>query len=150
MQNLPEQWNQATHFFDLPDFLTFKATNSLSRSSCSLVSKWTYSAHDGWDKDFWTKIGLDEIVNNNFYNIGPVVLPPGDPVGEGLTSKAAAEMVLQPHTPVGASLIDAHCGGIGTIGVNVSDTKLPCVNKPLTERIAIICGTSSCHMAVSF
>ena len=40
-------------------------------------------------------------------------------------------------------------GGIGTIGSDISGVKLPCDGKSITERISFICGTSSCHMAVS-
>lgn len=42
----PEIWRRAGHFFDLPDYLTFRATRSLSRSLCSLVCKWTYVSGD--------------------------------------------------------------------------------------------------------
>ena len=31
LQNLPDTWNKAGHFFDLPDFLTWRSTGSLSR-----------------------------------------------------------------------------------------------------------------------
>ena len=43
-KNLPSSWNRAALLFDLPDFLTWKATGSESRSLCSLVCKWNYSA----------------------------------------------------------------------------------------------------------
>lgn len=36
---------------------------------------------------------------------------------------------------------------LGIIGAAVEGTALPC--KSITSRLAIICGTSSCHMAVS-
>lgn len=39
--------------------------------------------------------------------------PPGSPLGEGLTQEAAADLGLDPGTAVGASLIDAHAGGLG-------------------------------------
>lgn len=39
---------------------------------------------------------------------------PGTPVGRGLTAEAAADLGLIPGTAVGASLIDAHAGGLGT------------------------------------
>ena len=38
---------------------------------------------------------------------------PGDPVGEGLSLQAAEELGLIKGTPVAASLIDAHAGGVG-------------------------------------
>ena len=41
-KNMPAVWEQAKHFFDLSDFLTWKATGgkSANRSLCSLVCKW--------------------------------------------------------------------------------------------------------------
>lgn len=40
--------------------------------------------------------------------------------------------------------------GLGVMGADVSGHHLPCENQPITSRMAVICGTSSCHMAVSF
>lgn len=40
-------------------------------------------------------------------------------------------------------------GGIGTIGGDISGLNLPVEGNSITERISFICGTSSCHMAVS-
>ena len=41
-QHLPDAWKRAAHFFDLPDFLTYRATGETTRSLCSLVCKWAY------------------------------------------------------------------------------------------------------------
>ena len=59
-----EVWDKATGFYDLSDFLTFKATGSQVRSLCSLVCKWTYrgladeNGPEGFDKSFFQSIGL--------------------------------------------------------------------------------------------
>ncbi|XP_066537242.1 FGGY carbohydrate kinase domain-containing protein [Hoplias malabaricus] len=149
-ENLREScWKEAAHFFDLPDFLSWKATGSLSRSLCTLVCKWTYSPPDGWDDSFWTTIGLEDLLENKHSKIGEQTCCPGRPVGEGLTQEAAKDLGLTPGTAVGASLIDAHAGGLGVIGADVTGHRLPCENQPITSRMALICGTSSCHMAVS-
>lgn len=78
---------------------------------------------------------------------------------------------------MGTSLIDAHAGGLGkslllmisvivslamyfntdNLNFNISSQgvigadlgSLLTDDKPLTSRLAVICGTSSCHMAVS-
>ncbi|XBY06346.1 hypothetical protein ABR759_14570 [Escherichia coli] len=52
-----------------------------------------------------------------FIRIGHHIVSPGTPCGNGLTAQAAAEMGLLPGTPVAVGLIDAHAGGIGTVGV---------------------------------
>lgn len=149
-ENLREScWNKAAHFFDLPDFLSWKATGSLLRSLCTLVCKWTYCPPEGWDAGFWTSIGLEDLLENNFSKIGSVTCSPGSPLGDGLTHNAAADLGLEPGTAVGASLIDAHAGGLGVIGADVKGFHLPCEDQPITSRMALICGTSTCHMAIS-
>ncbi|XP_028283633.1 FGGY carbohydrate kinase domain-containing protein [Parambassis ranga] len=142
-------WDRAAHFFDLPDFLSWKATGSLTRSLCTLVCKWTYCPPEGWDTSFWTSIGLEDLLEDNFSKIGSVTCSPGSPLGDGLTQDAAADLGLVPGTAVGASLIDAHAGGLGVIGADVKSFHLPCENRPITSRMAMICGTSTCHMAIS-
>ncbi|XP_037538024.1 FGGY carbohydrate kinase domain-containing protein [Nematolebias whitei] len=149
-ENLKDScWDKAAHFFDLPDFLSWKATGSLTRSLCTLVCKWTYCPSEGWDASFWTSIGLGDLLDNNFSKIGSATCSPGSPLGEGLTVEAAADLGLNPGTAVGASLIDAHAGGLGVIGADVHGFDLPCELQPLTSRLVMVCGTSTCHMAIS-
>lgn len=147
-ENLPQSWSKAAHFFDLPDFLTWKATGDLSRSLCSTVCKWTYLGHEQrWDDGFFHAIGLGEIADEGFRQIGTDVLPMATPVGAGLSTEAAAALGLPAGTKVGASAIDAHAGGIGVIGADLG-TGVP-DDAALLSRLALIGGTSSCHMAVS-
>ena len=57
----------------------------------------------------------------------------------------AAALGLLPGTPVGASLIDAHAGGIGTIGGRGADG----APANVLDRLAYIMGTSACIMATT-
>ncbi|XP_043990658.1 FGGY carbohydrate kinase domain-containing protein isoform X1 [Gambusia affinis] len=149
-ENLKDScWDKAAHFFDLPDFLSWKATGSTTRSLCTLVCKWTYCPPSGWDPSFWISIGLADLLENNFSKIGSATCSPGSPLAGGLTPQAAADLGLTPGTAVGASLIDAHAGGLGVIGADVQGFDLPCEGWPITSRMAMICGTSTCHMAIS-
>ncbi|XP_070365880.1 FGGY carbohydrate kinase domain-containing protein isoform X7 [Equus asinus] len=149
-ENLRETcWDKAGHFFDLPDFLSWKATGVTARSLCSLVCKWTYSAEKGWDDSFWKTIGLEDFVADNYSKIGNQVLPPGASLGNGLTPEAAKDLGLPAGVAVAASLIDAHAGGLGVIGADVRGHGLSCEGQPVTSRLAVICGTSSCHMGIS-
>lgn len=146
-KNLPQKWLQYGYFFDLPDFLTWKATGSLSRSLCSLVCKWNYECSNekmGWNEEFLHKIGLDDLILNNYEKIGDRVLIPGEACGNGLSKEVADILGLKPQIPVATSIIDAHAGGLGMIG-----TATPDVDDEISSRLSLICGTSTCHMAVS-
>ncbi|MXP65812.1 ribulokinase [Roseomonas sp. M0104] len=146
-ENLPEAWRRAAHFFDLPDYLTWRATGSLTRSLCSTVCKWTYLGQQGrWDAGYFRAIGLGDLAEEGFRRIGTEILPPGAPLG-GLSAEAAAALGLPPGIPVGASAIDAHAGGLGVIGAALDGTAPD--REALRRRLALIGGTSSCHMAVS-
>lgn len=151
-ENLPVAWRQAAHFFDLPDYLTFRATGDATRSLCSTVCKWTYLGHrkgegQGWDSGYFRRVGLGDLADEGFRRVGQVVRPMGQPVASGLTPRAARELGLVPGTPVGVSIIDAHAGGLGMLGA-VLDGRAP-TPAALNRRLALIGGTSSCHMAVS-
>lgn len=155
-ENMPKTWKRATRYFDLPDFLVFRATGTDVRSLCSTVCKWTYMGHETpstegsvgrWDESYWKKIGIPEFPKEGWSRIGQRVRPMGEPAGNGLSATAAKELGLVAGTPVGVSIIDAHAGGLGLIGAAL-DNKVP-TPKSLEERIALIGGTSSCHMAVS-
>lgn len=145
-RNLPEAFARTAHFFDLADYLTFRSSGDTARSTCTVTCKWTYLAHERrWDEGYFRLIGLEELAAGDFVRIGNRMVEPGTGLGSGLTQKAAAELGLAPGTPVGAGLIDAHAGGVGTIG-GQDRTGHPA--DPL-RRIAFIMGTSACAMAVA-
>lgn len=141
----PEVYHEAGDFFDLADFLSWRATGSRERSVCTVTCKWTYLAHEArWDPDYFQTIGLGELVDDDFARIGSTIVDIATPLGSGLTKQAAAELGLVSGTPVGAPLIDAHAGGVGTLG----GTGPNGAADPAGE-LALIMGTSSCAMALT-
>lgn len=74
----------------------------------------------GWNKSYFTAVGLEDLLANNSRKIGSQILSPGVSVGNGLSENSAKELGLKPGTPVGTSLIDAHAGGLGLIGCSVN------------------------------
>ncbi len=141
----PETMAMAGHFFNLTDYLTWRATGALQRSTCTVACKFAYLAHERrWDGDFFDSVGLGALKNDNFARIGAKVVEPGVALGQGLTAEAARAMGLQAGTPVGAGVIDAHAGALGTIGASdggkLADPR---------RRLALILGTSASCMAVS-
>jgi D-ribulokinase len=124
LENRPEVFSLAWQFFDLTDFLTWKATGDLSRSTCTVTCKWTYLAHERrWDESYFRNIGLGVLADEAFSRIGQAVVDPGTPLGDGLTLHAAAELG----------------GGIGTVGAD---------GEP-EDRLAYVFGTSSCTMTTT-
>lgn len=105
------------------------------------------AGRSGWQAGFFQAIGLGDWVDENYARIGTDIQPMGQAVGRGLTETAAQELGLQAGTAVGVSIIDAHAGGIGMIGM--PDTKNGTTPENLDNRLALIGGTSSCHMVVS-
>jgi ribulose kinase len=77
-----------------------------------------------------------------------LILTAGQPVGQGLTEKAAKDFGLLPGTPVGSAVIDAYAGWVGTIAAK-SDTDRSTGRLKLEEsshRLAACAGTSTCHI----
>ncbi|WP_316213968.1 FGGY-family carbohydrate kinase [Bradyrhizobium sp. SZCCHNR2032] len=145
-RHLRQSFDEAGHFFDLADYLTFRATGSPARSMCTVTCKWNYLAHDGrWSADYFRRIGLQDFVEENYARIGTDIVAPGTPLGAGLSRAAAQDLGLTPGTPVGASLIDAHAGGVGAIGGREADG----ADVNVCERLAYIMGTSACIMATT-
>jgi ribulose kinase len=156
------------HFYDLPDFLTWRATGSRARSHCSLVCKCAYvppgvvadGGSSGWQPDLLRQLGLGQLVDEGYARLGGapdgdgVILTAGQPVAQGLTAQAAAELGLLPGTAVGSALIDAYAGWVGTVAA-------PATNGPSAAaavaagleasegRLAAIAGTSTCHVLQS-
>ncbi|KAF4383948.1 hypothetical protein G4B88_016381 [Cannabis sativa] len=170
-ENLQESWSMVFRWMDLSDWLSYRATGDDTRSLCTTVCKWTYLGHAhmqknnekdsrdmeacGWDDDFWEEIGLGDLVDGHHAKIGRSVAFPGHPLGSGLTPAAAQarnfELGLVAGIPVGTSLIDAHAGGVGVMeSVPMSDSEVKGDDvEALCRRMVLVCGTSTCHMAVS-
>ena len=146
-------------FFDLPDYLTYKATGEETRSLCSSVCKQgmlpsgVEGSIDGWSVDLLNKIGLNELIEDNFSSLGGTLkkkgsfLSAGQPVG-CLCKVAADDMGLTESCIVSSGIIDAYAGWVGTAAsrpldsMNDNDIKM-------TERLAIVAGTSTCHIIMT-
>ncbi|WP_321948985.1 FGGY-family carbohydrate kinase [Paraburkholderia sp. J10-1] len=140
LENRPKVFAAAWQFFDLTDFLTWRATGDLARSTCTVTCKWTYLAHEQrWDESYFRTVGLGVLADEGFARIGQTIVEPGTPLGNGLTPQAAAQLDLRAGTPVATGVIDAHAGGIGTVGAQ---------GQP-EACLAYVFGTSSCTMTTT-
>src|SRR5467141_1187822 len=145
-QHLPSSYRSAGHFFDLADYLSFRATGSTARSICTLACKWNFLAHERrWSDSYFERIGLGDLASEAYSKVGNEIVAPGTPLGAGLTGPAACDLGLLEGTPVGASLIDAHAGGVGTSGGRGKSGD----SVDICRRFAYIMGTSPCIMATT-
>ncbi|KAJ5737915.1 uncharacterized protein N7483_003040, partial [Penicillium malachiteum] len=149
-------------FYDLMDALTHLATGQETRSYCSAICKQGYlasgvdSREEGWQLDFLSSIGLQDLAEDNFSGLGGIhgnngkYLSAGQCVGP-LSERAAGELGMSPGIAVGSGVIDAYAGWIGRVGANVdlglgssADQK-----GDVSHRLAVVAGTSTCHLAIS-
>ncbi|WP_322102577.1 FGGY-family carbohydrate kinase [Paraburkholderia sp. J41] len=140
LEHRPAVFAAAWQFFDLADYLTWRATGDLARSTCTVTCKWTYLAHERrWDESYFRTVGLGVLADEQFARIGQNIVEPGTPLGQGLTPQAAGQLGLRAGTPVATGVIDAHAGGIGTVGAQ---------GRP-EACLAYVFGTSSCTMTTT-
>ena len=144
-----EQWRRCRHYFDLPDYLHFRATEELDRSLCSSVCKLCYRSsetHHGWDKNFWTKFDLDDLMENDAEKLGKLVRQPFSYSNKDILSKTAAEELGLPQgIHVGLPLIDAYAGALGGLAC-----KSPIADAHLTERLVIVAGYVTKNKQLSY
>jgi FGGY-family pentulose kinase len=147
-ERLPETWKRTRRFLDLADYLAYESCKVDVRSLCTVVCKWTYLGHEGqggsWDMSFFRQIDLEDLFDGG--RAGKVVAPVGSRAGH-LTAEAATHLGLGRETVVAVGIIDAHAGGIGSVGMRASEGEDPLGR--MNETLALIGGTSSCHMVVS-
>ncbi|KAJ9492787.1 hypothetical protein VN97_g473 [Penicillium thymicola] len=102
------------------------------------------------------QIGLENLAIDDYAQIGGIngkngrYLSAGERVGP-LSEKAAEELGLSPGIAVGSGVIDAYAGWIGTVGAKV-DLGLdgPIDDREhLSHRLALVAGTSTCHLAMT-
>lgn len=160
-QTLPQLYEQAGAFMDLADFLAFKACGQHHiRSVCTTTCKWTFAqgpvgrsavqCHRSVDQESCCSslnnaAGLADLLEHN--KIGRVCAPIGSLQGK-LTSAACSETGLAPDTCVAVGAIDAHAGAVALLGV-ASSLDTAASDLSFANRLALICGTSTCHMAIA-
>lgn len=140
-RHLPASWARAALLFDLSDFLSWRATGSLARSSCTLACKWTYlPGAGGWQVDFLERVGLGDLLSKG--GLPPAATAIGSDIGT-LTPAAADDLGLTTGCRVGMGMVDAHAGTLGAIGSDARDTQT------LHRHLVLVGGTSSSVMALS-
>ncbi|WP_102868573.1 FGGY-family carbohydrate kinase [Pseudovibrio exalbescens] len=132
-KNFPDRYERIWRFFDLADYLVWRATGVDAASVCTLTCKWNYLAHENkMPSDLLDLIGLRDLLPK----IPPRVMQLGEAAGR-VSADAAKQLGLTEQVVVASGVIDAHAGGIALIGGDPEG------------GLALISGTSNCHMVVS-
>ncbi|MEO8855676.1 MAG: FGGY family pentulose kinase, partial [Burkholderiaceae bacterium] len=139
-RNLPAAWARYGMAMDLADYLTWRATGTVAASACTVTCKWAYLNHEaqGWQKDLLASIGLGGLQDK--LHLPKAATQLGGRVA-GLSERTAREWGLTAGIAVGVPMIDAHAGALGVLGAAPAHE--------LDTRLALIAGTSNCHMALS-
>ena len=139
-KHLPESWSKAGYFFDLADFLTWKASGNSRRSNCTLTAKWNFLAHEGkgWSRDYLDIAGVSDLLERG--NLPEETVAPGQSVGK-LCQQAADELGLDTACEVAAGMIDAYAGALGALGGSL--------HSDVGSNVALIAGTSSCLVTLT-
>ena len=132
-QHYPERYAATWRFFDLADYIVWRASGADVASVCTLTCKWNYLAHEQrFSSAMLSAVGLDDLLEKIPHGIRPL----GSAAGR-LSAEAAAALGLTPGVIVATGIIDAHAGGLALVGSAPEGS------------LAIIGGTSNCHMLVS-
>jgi len=128
----PEVYGQADKIVESIDWLNYKLTGRWVGCINNVTCKWNYATPEGgWSVDLLLQLGVEDL-----YEKWPEeILPVGAAVGT-LMPSVAATLGLSPTTQVIQGAIDAYAGSIG-------------LNTLRPGRLALITGSSTCHLAVS-
>ncbi|KAF8164778.1 hypothetical protein B0H34DRAFT_804443 [Crassisporium funariophilum] len=136
-------------FFDLPDFLTYKATTDSSRSFCSLTCKCSYVPNAGWQKDFFNQIGLNEPAEREYAQVGAAegdLLIAWNAGGQRPYLRRLRKSWAYSKGP-------PYAGWLGTVAARYEENGkvfdiIPTVQES-GHRLTAVAGTSTCHIVQS-
>lgn len=132
-RRFPERHASVRRYFDLADYLVWRATGADVASVCTLTCKWNYLAHEHrFSESLLNTVGMLDLLPK----VPAEVRPLGSAAGR-LSEVAATQLGLPPGIAVATGIIDAHAGGVALIGAQPQG------------GLAIISGTSCCHLVVS-
>ncbi|MBK5074767.1 FGGY-family carbohydrate kinase [Budviciaceae bacterium CWB-B4] len=132
-RHYPQRYHQVWRFFDLADYLVWRASAADVASICTLSCKWNYLSHEGrFSHSLLEAIGLTELTDK----VPTTVLNLGEKAGV-LCPEVALQFGLPTAVTIASGIIDAHAGGLALVAAQPQ------------ASLAIISGTSNCHMVVS-
>ena len=136
LEEAPAVFAEADLIVEGGDWVVWQLTGAFARNACAAGYKGLWHKGDGYPSDAYLQALHPGLAG--FYagkGGGQAVVAPGARVGT-LTPAWAARLGLAPTTAVGAALIDAHAGVLG------SGATTP-------GALMLILGTSTCHLLLA-
>ncbi len=136
LEESPDTFAAADLIVEGGDWVVWQLTGAFARNACAAGYKGLWHKGDGYPSDAYLAALHPGLAG--FYATkggGQAVVAPGTRVGT-LTPAWAARLGLPEATAVGAALIDAHAGVLGSGATAVGD-------------LMLILGTSTCHLTLA-
>ncbi len=128
----PQTYHRAARIVECTNWFMRRLTGEWTLSLNHAAVKWNYArAEGGWPRAMMAATGLDDLLAK-----WPDRIEPLGRGGATLTPGAAADLGLDPGTPVAQGGIDAYLGMLGMGATGPGD-------------VAITVGSSTCHLAQS-
>jgi ribulose kinase len=109
-KNQPEVYKKSKIIAEFTDWLTHEITGVWTTGISTATIRGYYdNRNGGWQKDFYSKIGIGDI----FEKIPSPVLRLGTPIAKGVSAQFAKLTGLIEGTPVGQGAVDATAASIG-------------------------------------
>lgn len=80
----------------MADFLSFRATGDEARGVCATACKWGRVDRHGWSREFFNRVGLGDLCEDDFSRIGRRVLMPGEALEAVVSPEAAVQLGGEP------------------------------------------------------
>ena len=136
LEEAPAAFAAADLIVEGGDWVVWQLTGTFARNACAAGYKGLWHKGDGYPSDAYLRELHPDLAG--FYNTkggGQAVVAPGARVGT-LTAEWADRLGLATTTAVGAALIDAHAGVLG------SGATTP-------GAFMMVLGTSTCHLVIA-
>lgn len=135
LEGVPQVYAAADRYIEACDWLVWQLTGKETRSECAAGYKGMWRKGAGWPGPEFFGALHPKMRNVIAEKVEAPLVRLGAASG-GLTPEWAEKTGLQPGTPVAAAVIDAHAA-------------LPACSTSQAGRLAMIMGTSMCHMLLA-
>jgi L-ribulokinase len=135
LRETPDIYEETDLFMEAGDWITFRLTNELVRSSNMSGYKALWDKEDGYPDPAFLAALDERLLDILDTKLRGEVLPIAGRSG-GLTEEMAKKMGLKPGTAVSVAIIDAHAG-------------VPAVGAVHPGQFVMTMGTSTCHMLIA-